>query len=116
MPSKQNSKNSNEHCDNEIYSNKNNSVIYKNNCFGLTNEHTVKGPPKLNLFRTSQILSEFTELPKSLDGAPLDPLQFNDVNNIEKKLTVLDFDNDKEILNSSRNCPPPSPGNFFNLL
>lgn len=110
MPNKQNSTKLKEYYDDNMYSSKKNSITYKNNCFGLNNEQTVKGPPKLNLFRTSQILSEFTELPKSLNGAPLDPMQFGEVNNISKKFTALEFDNNEEILYSTRNCPPPPPG------
>lgn len=107
MPSKQNTTKINDFSDDDLYNNKNNIVIYKNNLFGLKND---KGLPKLNLFRTSQILSEFSELPKSLNGAPLDPMQFNNEIGNGKKFSALEFDNSEEVLYSARNCPPPPPG------
>lgn len=68
-------------------------IIYKNNCFGLIDSVGIKAPPKLNLYRTSQILSEFTELPKSLNGE-----------------TLMKSSNYKEDLyTQAHNCPPP-PG------
>uniref|UniRef100_A0A915DIB1 SAM domain-containing protein n=1 Tax=Ditylenchus dipsaci TaxID=166011 RepID=A0A915DIB1_9BILA len=56
------------------------SVIYKNSCFGL---------PKLNLYRTSQILSDFSELPKSIDGEPM--------SEVYQRYSSY----------SSHDCPPP---------
>ncbi|KAI1725485.1 SAM domain (Sterile alpha motif) domain-containing protein [Ditylenchus destructor] len=53
------------------------SVIFKNDCFdydAIDNRPrpvTISGLPKLNLYKTSQILSELSEFPKSLNGEPL---------------------------------------------
>jgi len=39
----------------------------------LTDEKSAKGPPRLNLFKTSQILSEYSAMPVSLAGVQMDP-------------------------------------------
>lgn len=51
-----------------------NLILYKNKCFGMDLE--IKEPPKLNLYRTSQILSECSILPKSLNGETLNSMNF----------------------------------------
>ncbi|KAH7732141.1 Protein C46H3.2 b [Aphelenchoides avenae] len=47
------------------------STVFKNECFGV--DTVEKKPTKLTLISTRQILSEFSELPRSMNGEPLYP-------------------------------------------